>query len=106
MYFVNRVKPKEEGEVMNKKRIRQQLRGKRGLLIMLLSIISTAVVAQEIDWFSIDGGGGISNANGTQLIGVIGQSDTVLMSAGNISLAGGYLPLPSSQDIIFKDGFE
>lgn len=106
MYFLNRVKPKEEGEVMKKKRIRQQFIGKRGLLIMLLSVVSTVVVAQEIDWFSIDGGGGISNANGIQLIGVIGQSDTVLMSAGNISLAGGYLPLPSGGDVIFKDGFE
>ena len=73
---------------------------------MLLSIISTVVVAQEIKWFSIDAGGGVSSATNVKLIGVIGQSDTARMSAGKITLSAGYLPLPSNQDLIFKDGFE
>ena len=87
---------------------RRQLSGKEILLVIGLSIISTVVIAQEINWSSIDGGGGISSNANIQLVGVIGQSDTKRMSAGGISISGGYLPLPAAttQDPLFKNGFE
>lgn len=87
---------------------RRKMRSTTLLLIIVLSIISSIVLAQEIKWFSIDGGGGISSNGNVQLIGVIGQADTTRMTAGSISLSGGYLPLPAqtTQDSIFKNGFE
>lgn len=90
------------------KQKRQKMIRKAILLIVALSIISSIVMAQEIKWSSIDGGGGISSNGNIQLIGVIGQADTTRMTAGGISLSGGYLPLPanSNQDPIFKNGFE
>jgi hypothetical protein len=93
---------------MKQKYKRRQLKGKEIVLIVVLSIISSLVMAQEIKWSSIDGGGGISNNGNIKLIGVIGQADTTRMSAGGLSVAGGYLPLPanSNQDPIFKNGFE
>ncbi len=93
---------------MNKKLKKRRLLGYKKILILLLTIISTVVISQEINWFSIDGGGGISSNGNTQLIGVIGQSDTGRMSADGISISSGYLPLSaaSTQDPIFKNGFE
>ncbi len=76
------------------------------LTILCLLLLSEAAVTQQIDWHSIDGGGGISNAGNIQLIGVIGQSDTKRMTGGGISLSGGYLPLPVASDNLFKDSFE
>ena len=76
------------------------------IILLVLTLISTKVLTQEIDWYSIDAGGGISNGNNIQLIGVIGQSDTIRMSGGNISLSGGYLALPPDPDSVFKDGYE
>lgn len=74
------------------------------LLVLILGLSSTA---QEIKWHSIDAGGGVStNIDGTQLLGVIGQADTIRMTGGNISLSGGYLPLPVKPDPIFQDSFE
>ncbi len=93
---------------MKKRRLIGHKIGDKKTLILLLTIISTVVISQEIDWFSIDGGGGISSNANIQLIGVIGQSDTVRMSFGGVSISGGYLPLPAAttQDPIFKNGFE
>ena len=80
--------------------------------VMVICLLAFSGVAQtqdpEIDWYSIDGGGGISS-DGTgqiQLIGVIGQSDTMQMKGGNVQLSGGYLPLPADADFLFKDSYE
>jgi hypothetical protein len=74
-------------------------------LPLILIIISAN--AQEINWHSIDAGGGISTGNnGISLLGVIGQSDSIRMTSGNTSLSGGYLPLPVDNDLIFVDSFE
>jgi len=72
--------------------------------VILLIVINTN--AQEILWHSIDGGGGVSTANDISLRGVIGQQDTIRMTANNTSLSGGFLPLPADGDLIFKDSFE
>ena len=95
---------------MKQQHKRRQIKFNVIMLTIALTIISTVVMAQEINWFSIDGGGGVSSNGNTQLIGVIGQSDTGRMSAGGVSISSGYLPLPavstSTQDPIFKNGFE
>ncbi len=76
-------------------------------IFIVLMLLSSSAITQEIDWYSMDGGGGISTGdNNIQLIGVIGQTDTTRMSAGNISLSGGYLALPADADSVFKDSYE
>lgn len=62
------------------------------------------VCSQEINWYSTDNGGGVSSHNDLQVLGVVGQIDTVRMEGGNITLAGGYIPLPA--DLIFKNEFD
>ena len=77
----------------------------RNLIIALL-LSTAAAMGAEIDWHSIDGGGGISTSGNIQLIGVIGQSDTTLVKGGKLSLSGGYLALPPASETLFKDSFE
>ena len=77
---------------------------RNSIIVLLLS--TAAAMAAEIDWYSIDGGGGISTSGNIQLIGVIGQSDTILMKGGKLSLSGGYLALPPASETLFKDSFE
>ena len=74
--------------------------------IPVMLILCSFAIAQEIDWYSIDSGGGISTSGNTRLIGVIGQLDTVRMNGGNLSLSGGYLPLENDAEKVFLDGFE
>jgi hypothetical protein len=50
----------------------------------------------SIDWYSIDGGGGVSS-NGQYVVnGTIGQPDAGTMSGGTYSLTGGYWSLLSA----------
>ena len=44
----------------------------------------------NIDWFTIDGGGGTSTGGVYSVSGTIGQPDAGTMSAGNYSLVGGF----------------
>ena len=76
----------------------------KGILIAMLFTAAMAVAA-EISWFTIDAGG-ISTGGNIQLVGVIGQTDTIRMTGGRLSLSGGYLPLPPRGDELFKDSFE
>ena len=78
----------------------------KSLLLVLLFISLESGIAQEINWYSIDAGGGVSTGNDIVLTGVIGQQDTIQMSANEITVSGGYLPLPVNNDLIFKDSFE
>jgi hypothetical protein len=74
-------------------------------LVTWVMIISISVLsAQEINWFSIDQGGGVSQAGDVVLRGVIGQSDEQRLEGASITLSGGFLPLPA--DLIFEDEFE
>jgi hypothetical protein len=43
-----------------------------------------------IDWFTIDGGGGISTGGGYSVSGTIGQPDAGLLTGGAFSLQGGF----------------
>jgi hypothetical protein len=68
--------------------------------------LAHAPVAQEINWQSVDGGGGRSTGDDLVLIGVAGQAESIRMTGANLSLSGGYLPLPPLPEALFKNGFE
>jgi hypothetical protein len=82
------------------------LNSKKILISLLVLITFQTGLAQEINWYSIDSGGGISANKDIQLTAVIGQQDTIQMSTDEITLSGGYLPLPANNDVIFKNSFE
>lgn len=68
-----------------------------GLVFVSMSL------AQEINWYSIDHGGGTSSANDITILGVIGQVDVGRMEAASITVSSGFLPMPA--DLIFKSKF-
>jgi hypothetical protein len=79
---------------------------KKAVFVILLFITLQNGLAQEINWYSIDSGGGVATANEIEMVGVLGQTDTQQMSNGDITLAGGYLPIRPDNDLIFKTGFD
>ena len=46
----------------------------------------------EIDWYTIDGGGGTSTGGNFELSGTIGQPDAGAMAGADFELAGGFWP--------------
>ena len=59
----------------------------------LISTLPSHTCAQsfEIDWFTIDGGGSMSNeARGLEVSGTIGQPDAGVMTGGGLTLTGGF----------------
>lgn len=44
----------------------------------------------NIDWYTIDGGGGTSSGGGYTLSGTIGQPDAGLLAGGRYTLSGGF----------------
>ena len=46
----------------------------------------------QLDWFTLDGGGGTSIGNGYSLSGTIGQPDATTSSGGAFKLEGGFWP--------------
>jgi hypothetical protein len=66
-------------------------------------VIVGTVVGQEINWHSLDQGGGTSSDGKTTLTGVIGQVETIRMEGGSVTVSSGYLPLPA--DLIFENKF-
>ena len=78
----------------------------RRIAVIPLLMALPVALSQEINWYSMDNGGGVASANNIELLGVIGQTDTSQMSGGDIILSGGYLPLPDTRDVIFKDSFD
>jgi hypothetical protein len=69
---------------------------KRGSLYLLLWACAASVASAqslEINWFTIDGGGGASTGASYSLSGTIGQPDVGEMSGGNFSVTGGFWSL-------------
>lgn len=66
------------------------------LLILLLGLMiligSLDAFPYQIDWFTIDSGGGYSSTSGSEysLLGTIGQTDTGISSGGSYSITGGF----------------
>ena len=63
-----------------------------GLMCIAVFCITSDAKAQfDIDWFTIDGGGGLSTGSGFELEGTIGQFDAgQAMSGGGFTLTGGF----------------
>jgi len=62
------------------------------IAILVLTLSVGAAGAYEIDWYTIDGGGGFSEGGGYTLQGTIGQPDTGAMAGDSYELAGGFWP--------------
>jgi hypothetical protein len=84
---------------------------------MLFVTTSTTVLAQSselrIDWFTVDAGGGTSTGGNYSVSGTVAQVDADPLhpaSGGNFELTGGFWVIdsapPTTQDAIFRDGFE
>ena len=68
---------------------------KKNLLSVLAGALVLPVVANAqyaIDWFTVDGGGGVSSGGNFSLTGTIGQPDVGTLSGGNYTLQGGFWP--------------
>lgn len=50
----------------------------------------SAQAQYSIDWFTLDGGGGVSTGGGYEVRGTIGQPDAGMASGGPFTLAGGF----------------
>ena len=61
------------------------------LLGMLFSGIAlSAPQVFSLPWWTVDGGGGVSQGGSYQLSGTIGQADAGLLSGGSYALQGGF----------------
>ena len=56
----------------------------------LASLIVVSAQNYSVDWFTIDGGGGVSTGGVYSISGTIGQADAGGMSGGNYTLQGGF----------------
>ena len=73
------------------------------VLISVVAVLGQAFDggALDLQWHTVDGGGGVSTGGGLQLAGTIGQPDTAVLSSNNFVLAGGFwlvkgsMPCPS-----------
>lgn len=67
-----------------------------GAAVVLVSVFALSAQAQTdytIDWWTMDGGGGISNGGGFELTGTIGQWDASAVDAisgGDFTVTGGF----------------
>ena len=67
-----------------------------GLIAVLGLLAAAAGVAfaqnggYEIDWWTVDGGGGTSEGGDFALSGTVGQADAGTMSGGDYVLTGGF----------------
>ena len=52
--------------------------------------VALAQADYEINWWTIDGGGGVSSAEEYTLMGTIGQHDAGKLGSGEYSLQGGF----------------
>lgn len=77
------------------KLLRQTVFNKQWILVamVVLGLIASSSLGQyELDWYTIDGGGGRSSGGPYELLGTIGQPDAAWSSGGDFELLGGFLP--------------
>ena len=65
-------------------------------LILAARPAMAAMQGMEINWFTADGGGGLSSGGGYSLQGSIGHPDAGKMAGGGYTLAGGFWSQPAS----------
>jgi len=74
----------------------------------------TELLAFDLSWYSVDGGGGTLSGGDFRLTGVAGQMDAGSMNGGAFRLIGGFFastepdPIPpcTAGDLLFCDSFE
>ncbi len=63
-------------------------------LLLLTALAAVTVVSAQgllgLDWWTVDGGGGLSQGDGYSLHGSLGQPDAAQSSGGQYSLSGGF----------------
>ena len=60
--------------------------------VLLLRVVSAQAQPYSIDWFTMDGGGGVSSGGDYTLNGTLGQPDAGTLSVGSYALEGGFWP--------------
>jgi hypothetical protein len=63
-----------------------------GIILLTMFVSSTVSGEYEINWYTIDGGGGLSSGGLYTLTGTIGQPDSAYSVGGNYELLGGFWP--------------
>lgn len=64
-----------------------------GLLLLLTLLLATVAVGAggfNLDWWTIDGGGGRATGAAYTLDGTIGQPDAGVLAGGDYGLSGGF----------------
>jgi hypothetical protein len=62
------------------------------VLLLIISVASTANSQYDLSWYTIDSGGGRSNGGPYTLTGTIGQPDAAYSAGGGYELLGGFWP--------------
>lgn len=62
------------------------------LALLILAVAALPLVAFDVSWHSVDGGGGTSAGGKFTLTGSVGQPDAGAMSGGQFTLSGGFWP--------------
>ena len=66
---------------------------KRICIAVLIAVSVPVIYADyEIDWYTIDGGGGYCSGGQYTLMGTVGQPDAGRMNGGQYELSGGFRP--------------
>lgn len=60
------------------------------LAILLISAVALAQPEYAVDWWTVDGGGGLASGGPFSLQGTIGQADSGTLAGGEFSLQGGF----------------
>jgi hypothetical protein len=65
------------------------------ILLLILLVISPTTLAAldafDLNWWTVDSGGGQSNGGNYSILGVAGQPDAGVVHGGDFILAGGFL---------------
>ena len=75
-----------------KKTIEAVARSAIGIILLTMFVSPTVSAEYEINWYTIDGGGGRSSGGPYELVGTIGQPDAAYSSGGNYEILGGFWP--------------
>ncbi len=59
-------------------------------IFVILILVSVSFADYKIDWYTIDGGGGVSSGGDYVLTGTIGQPDAGYLDGDNYELLGGF----------------
>jgi hypothetical protein len=82
----------------------------RLVLVLLLPLIGLATAAWQLDWSTMDAGGGSSTGGAFAVHGTIGQPDAATSSGGPYVVHGGFwaapevIPVPGAPELLIAPG--